>query len=865
LALLALSLGFGGRSARQRGQCSSAAAATADAQNVELVAQLGGESNAVVVQGNHAYVSIGPRLVVLDISNPALPTPIGQTEVLPDRVTDVALVGSYAYATDYSSRLWVIDISDPTNPIKMESVHTPGIGKDVAVEGGFAYIACDGGEVSLQVVDVSDPTSPTEVGFVEKQETGGNIEAVAIADDYAYVFDSLTAGLQVVDVSNPTNPTEVGYYQGLGGGFDVTVVGNYAYVASANSLEVLDISIPTNPTKVGVVYMSGQDFFGVVVAGNYAYAVGSGGLRIVDVSSPANPTEVGAYDTPDVARGVAVADSYAYVATGNHGGLRVMDISNPPAPTQVGFYDTLGNAEGVAVADGYAYVVGWGSGLQVVDISNPASPSQIGAYYIPGTLLDVAVASDHAYIVDRFDGLRIVDVSNPTTPFETGFYNTPGHALNVAIAGNYAYLADLYYGLRIIDISSPVNPTERGVYYANATGVAVSGTYAYITNGYGLEVIDVSDPLNPTKVGVCDRWVYANNVTVARGYAYIADCWSGLRVVDISDPTDPIEVGFYETSGNPLDVTVVGRYVYVAEGPTFHSGQYVSGGLRVVDISDPANPIEIGFYNTGAASDVAVTRGYAHVADRGGLFILRYYSGTISGRVIDSNATPVSGVTVSAVSGLSTTTGADGYYTISDLSPGIYTLTPTLPGFAFWPPTRTVTLPPDTTNQDFIILAEPVSTTLTPGIASALVYTDVQGLVTQLDFPGKVVTQSTSLILTPTLVPGGSGFAFAGHAFELSAYQEESLQPDFAFGASVTVTVHYSNDDVQVVTDESQLALWWWMGSEQQDATQTCVPPSTHGHDVANNVFSVAICRVGRFGLLGPTNQLYLPLVSRNR
>lgn len=121
------------------------------------------------------------------------------------------------------------------------------------------------------------------------------------------------------------------------------------------------------------------------------------------------------------------------------------------------------------------------------------------------------------------------------------------------------------------------------------------------------------------------------------------------------------------------------------------------------------------------------------------------------------------------------------------------------------------------------------------------------------------------MILTPTLVPGGSGFAFAGHAFELSAYQEESLQPDFAFGASVTVTVHYSDDDVQVVTDESQLALWWWMDSEQQDATQTCVPPSTHGHDVAKNVFSVAICRVGRFGLLGPTNQLYLPLVSRNR
>ena len=36
-------------------------------------------------------------------------------------------------------------------------------------------------------------------------------------------------------------------------------------------------------------------------------------------------------------------------------------------------------------------------------------------------------------------------------------------------------------------------------------------------------------------------------VAVVGGYAYIADDWYGLRVVDVSTPADPTEVGFYDT------------------------------------------------------------------------------------------------------------------------------------------------------------------------------------------------------------------------------------------------------------------------------------------------------------------------------
>jgi hypothetical protein len=69
----------------------------AEAQNVELVGQIGGATYAVAVQGVYAYVGVGPRLVILDVSDPAQPTVAGQTGVLPDIVWGVAVAGSYAY------------------------------------------------------------------------------------------------------------------------------------------------------------------------------------------------------------------------------------------------------------------------------------------------------------------------------------------------------------------------------------------------------------------------------------------------------------------------------------------------------------------------------------------------------------------------------------------------------------------------------------------------------------------------------------------------------------------------------------------------------------------------------------------------
>lgn len=458
------------------------------------------------------------------------------------------------------------------------------------------------------LTDVTLPAAtPADVEYVALVgRIGGASRAIAVQGNYAYVGEG--PSLTILDISAPASPTVVGKTPSLPDIVrGVAIAGNYAYVADGkHGLRVVDISIPAEPEEVGFSNTFGyaED---VAVAGNYAYVAVGGGLRVIDISTPTSPMEVGFCDTKG-AIGVAVAGSYAYVANGDD--LRIVDVSTPSSPKEVGAYDIPNNfTRDVAVAGNYAYVAAYRAGLRILDISTPDHPWEAGSYNTPCLAEDVAVAGSYAYVADG-DVLRVIDVSNPHAPTEAGF--SPGGASAVAVAGSYAYvIASWNDGLRVVDVSTPNNPSEVGFYDAprKIYGVTVAGDYAYVVEwnygSYGdLWVVDISTRARPEVVGFNDTPVGAKNVTVAGNYAYVADD-SSLRVIDISNPTMPVEVGF--SPGGALDVAIVGDYAYVATG---------NAGLRVVDVSTPADPREVGTCDTpGSAGSVAVAGHYAYIAD----------------------------------------------------------------------------------------------------------------------------------------------------------------------------------------------------------------------------------------------------------
>ncbi|MFA6001685.1 MAG: hypothetical protein WC828_06170 [Thermoleophilia bacterium] len=105
-------------------------------------------------------------------------------------------------------------------------------------------------------------------------------------------------------------------------------------------------------------------------------------------------------------------------------------------------------------------------------------------------------------------------------------------------------------------------------------------------------------------------------VAVSGNYAYIVDGTSGLKIIDISNPANPQSAGSFNTPGSGEGVAVSGNYAYVADG---------SNGLRIINISSPSSPQEVGSWATGSSSskNVAILGRYAYVADRSnGLQIL---------------------------------------------------------------------------------------------------------------------------------------------------------------------------------------------------------------------------------------------------
>ena len=238
----------------------------------------------------------------------------------------------------------------------------------------------------------------------------------------------------------------------------------------------------------------------------------------------------------------------------------------------------------------------------------------------------------------------------------------------------------------------------------------------------------------------------------------------------------------------------------------------------------------------------------------------------IGGGVTSSNGLPVAGVTISASDDQSSTTDVTGYYHFANLVAGSHSLTPSKASYSFLPPSRTITVPPDSSDGNFVMVASPVSVTLftsdTGSLPVRLTYYDTQGLTTTLDFPAGALTRTTTILLTPAIAMGGAGWAFAGHAFDLAAFQGGNPQSGLTFSVPVTVTIYYSGEDVRVVNDKSELALSWWAGSEWQAAAQTCDPASPYIRDVANRVLSLPICHLSQFGLFGPTHQMFLPLAA---
>jgi hypothetical protein len=147
-----------------------------------------------------------------------------------------------------------------------------------------------------------------------------------------------------------------------------------------------------------------------------------------------------------------------------------------------------------------------------------------------------------------------------------------------------------------------------------------------------------------------------------------------------------------------------------------------------------------------------------------------------------------------------------------------------------------------------------------PPTGATLVYTDTQAMTTTIQIPALAVAKTTTLKYTEVMKASApSGFAFAGHAFDLSAYQDGQPVSGLTFTTPATVTINYSDADVAGM-DEATLQLNYWNGSAWSTDGITITK-----RDMIHNRLVATIAHLSKFAMFAePNKQLYLPLITRH-
>ena len=635
--------------------------ARVDSSNMTLIGRaLYGSPGCVFVNGSYAYLGAGGALLIFDTTTPNEPIPVGQV-YLPgfwsnSSLSYIYVSDSYAYVAAKTEGLYIVDVSDPANPYRVSRLNLPGYATGVWVNGSYAYVGCNGGGSGLRIIDVSDPYQPEEVGDISSFVSGFD---VCVVGSYAYV--ATWYGMRIIDISDPASPMEVAVYEDLERILNVAVCDSIAYLTFKTQTQVgfytVDVSDPLNPYSMGTYIFSAVGFFpavgNVFLSDTYAYLAGGwDGIRIVDIFDPYNPLEVATIYAgyPNCVRSVSGLGSHIYAGLFEQG-LKVVDISDPVSPYEVGSYETGDASIDVTVSGNYAYVADRFCGLKIVDISNVTEPFEIGSYDWEGQNVTASccVKDTLAYVVNLDKGLRILDVSDPTSPIEIGYYlqGYPGYC-HIKVMDSLAYI-NSSGGLRIFNVSDPTNPDLVGNYdfvsdiiYEYGAGLRVRefGASRYVfccaDCPYPSEslvlILDVTNPSNPTLVSSipCD---WPIDVEISGNYAYVVDGGtisipSKLRIIDISDLNNPLEIGLC------YGISFQFRGGIAVEGSLAYIGTYVSStpsgsGCRVVDVSDTADPTEVGYYETDHCGfGIFFSDPYIFLADRtDGLYILQYTGG----------------------------------------------------------------------------------------------------------------------------------------------------------------------------------------------------------------------------------------------
>jgi hypothetical protein len=100
-------------------------------------------------------------LRIIDVTNPSNVTLLGTADLGGDSRAVVAS-GNYAYVAARDSGVYVVDVTDPGNPIKVRTLQTPRA-RGISINGSIIYVAAS--DSGMGMFDITNPANPTLIGY----------------------------------------------------------------------------------------------------------------------------------------------------------------------------------------------------------------------------------------------------------------------------------------------------------------------------------------------------------------------------------------------------------------------------------------------------------------------------------------------------------------------------------------------------------------------------------------------------------------------------------------------------------------------------------------------------------------------------
>ena len=257
------------------------------------------------------------------------------------------------------------------------------------------------------------------------------------------------------------------------------------------------------------------------------------------------PIGVGTDNYQDVWGMVDKSTGTEYGLITSNQGVILLDLSDPSNPVQE---SKMGSSrfDFDVKAFGHYVVSGVGEIFDVSDVSNPVLISTFGGahnLYVDYPFLYTACPNN------------IWDISDPSNPLLIGSYGLFCHDL--VVMNDTAYVAGGGNGTRILDVSNKYNIETMAQFslpdeYSHNAYPTRDRQHLFLTDEvgpWGTTVWNISDYSNISRIGqyTIHSFPTTHNLFIKENYAYISHYADGLRILQISDPTNISEAGYFDT------------------------------------------------------------------------------------------------------------------------------------------------------------------------------------------------------------------------------------------------------------------------------------------------------------------------------